>query len=882
MSILVTLFTWIYVRDRQQRVGLWMLGWIAICIHFADQMVMSFSLLGPLWGNFIKIGTLELAGTCFVLSVSEVYATTRRRLLYFLLIGLPSIVYLACLLWAPKRTWIFPVLVAGSIASVLTNSWRYYRPKSYSFYLLLALPGVVAALVAVRSFRNPLIGLLFFLSIFFAVAGLLYWRHYNRMTPGVVTTAVAFLAWATVFPLSYVLKLYQLGPPPTSVVWDLPKYFVAFGMILTLFENETEVASGAARRYRALFEVNLAAVYLCTPEGRLLDCNSAFIKMYGYSSKEDVLATPLTHLYHDPGDGDLFLEHLRREGQVVNYECQQRRKDGSVIWVLEGAAMLMDEAGRRVIEGTAIDITERKQAELALRQSEERFATIFRHSPIGCAIVSLEGVFLNANQALEILLGLPVEQIIGKTGVELGLWRSQADRDTFFQRLCSEGSIRNMEIEFTDAAGNHRFGIYFGTLVRIGDKDCIFGMQLDCTEQRELESKFLQAQKMEAVGRLAGGVAHDFNNLLGVIGGYAELLEARLAREEKLRSYCTKILETTQRAGSLTSQLLTFSRKEISRPVALDPNQAIRDLVAILPRLIGEDIEITPQLEAAGAIVIDKVHFEQIMLNIAVNARDAMHGCGELTIITENKSRPAPSASPSVPAVNEEYVVIRVRDTGVGMDEPTRLHAFEPFFTTKDTGRGTGLGLSTVYGIVQQCGGDIDIQSTPGAGTEISIFLPATAAVETAEAEEDTSMDSVPGSGRILLVEDETELRNAIAEFLTSIGYSVCCAANGVEALQLLDHTGHIDLVISDVVMPKMNGREFADRLLKKRPNTRLLFVSGHADDVILKTGISRSGTPFLQKPYTLKQFSAKIHAVLMDEEHRFVVHDETVANGDD
>ena len=880
MSFLVTLFTWIYVRDRQQRIGLWMLGWIAIFIHFAADLLASFSLLSPNWGNFIRIGTLELAGTCFVMSVSEVYSTSRRRILYFLLTGVPAVVYLAFVLWAQEDRWVFPALLVGSIGGVLANSWRYYRPKSYSFYLMLGLPGVAAAFAAIRSFKDPIIGLLFFLSIFFTVAGLLYWRHYRRITPGVITTSISFIAWALVFPIGYILKVYHIsGPAPSSVVWDLPKYFVAVGMILTLFENETSVARGVARRYRALFEVNLAAVYLSTPDGRLLDCNNSFIRMYGYSSKEEVLTSPTTCLYREPGERNLFLEHLQREGHVVNYECQQRRKDGSLFWVLEGATMLTDESGRTVIEGTSIDITERKQAELALRQSEERFATIFRHNPIGCAIVTLEGVFLNANQALEKLLGRTADQIIGKTGVELGFWKSQTDRDRFFQRLCTEGSIKNMDIEFTDAAGNQRFGVYYGTLVRIGDKDCIFGMQLDCTEQRELESKFLQAQKMEAVGRLAGGVAHDFNNLLGVIGGYAELLEARLARQEKLRVYCTKILETTQRAGSLTSQLLTFSRKEISRPVALNPNHAIRDLVTILPRLIGEDIEIITRLGARGAIVIDKVHFEQIIFNIVVNARDAMHGGGELTIITENKSRPAPSASRSAKTAGNQYVVIRIRDTGSGMDESTRLRAFEPFFTTKDTGRGTGLGLSTVYGIVQQCGGEIEIQSRPGEGTEISIFLPATAHVETLPVTE-TSSRPLRGSGHILLVEDETELRHANAEFLASIGYSVSCAANGLEALQLLDHIGHIDLVISDVVMPKMNGREFANNLLKVRPNTKLLFVSGHADDVVLQTGISRSGTPFLQKPYTLKQLSAKIHEIL-EEELRSAIPDQTMANGD-
>ena len=869
MSILVTLFTWIYVRDRQQRVGLWMLGWIAILIHFAAALLASFSLIGPNLRDFVRVGTLEVAGVSFLLSVSQAYATTRRRILYFLMVGVPSVIYLAFRIWAPQYRWVFPTLLVASVGAVLANAWQHYRPRNFHFYLFLAMPAVYAGWAASRAASHPIIGLLFYLSNFFILAGLLYRQHYRRISPGVITTSIAFVAWGLVFPLGYILSTYQIGPPTNSVIWDLPKYFVALGMILTLFENETVLATTAAQQYRSLFEMNLAAVYLSTMDGELLDCNNAFVNMYGYTSKQDVLSRPASALYRDPADREPFLHLLEDQGRIVNYECQQRRKDGSLFWILEGAAILTDANGREIIEGTAIDITERKQAEIALRQSEERFATIFRHSPIGCGIVSVDGVFLNANQALEKLLGRPADQIIGKTGLELGLWKSQQERERFYQRLKAEGSIKNMEIEFNDADGNKRFGLYFGTLVHIGDRDCIFGMQLDCTEQRELEAKFLQAQKMEAVGRLAGGVAHDFNNLLGVIGGYAELLQACLARDEKLRNYCTKILDTTQRAGSLTSQLLTFSRKEMMHPVALKPNQAIRDLAGILPRLIGEDIEITLELNGNGTIVMDKTHFEQIIFNIVVNARDAMPAGGQLTIATEDDIRPV--ASPGAAAVRN--VVIRISDTGIGMDESTRTRAFEPFFTTKDTGQGTGLGLATVYGIVQQCGGEINIDSQPGAGTAISIVLPATTDAEIAK-EPDIAPEVIHGSGHILLVEDEAELRNSNAEFLTSIGYSVSCAGSGPEALQLLGRNGPVDLVITDVVMPKMNGREFANQLLKLRPETKVLFISGYADDVILKTGVSRSGTPFLQKPYSLRQLSAKIHDLLARNGHE--MSDET------
>jgi PAS domain S-box-containing protein len=475
----------------------------------------------------------------------------------------------------------------------------------------------------------------------------------------------------------------------------------------------------------------------------------------------------------------------------------------------------------------------------------------------------LEGVFVNANDALATQMGRSVEEMIGKNTVELGLWKSPEVREQYYQRLRVEGSIKNMEIEFQDSAGNMHMGLFFGTLVRIGEKECIFGMQLDRTEQRELEAKFLQAQKMEAVGRLAGGVAHDFNNLLGVIGGYAELLETRLAKDEKLRNYCTKILETTQRAGNLTTQLLTFSRKEISRPVPIKPNVAIRELAAILRRLIGEDIEITLQLGAEGTIVMDKIHFEQIIFNVVVNARDAMPGGGELTITTEDKVQSAATSSSNGNELHS--VLLKIRDTGTGMDEGTRQRAFEPFFTTKESGRGTGLGLATVYGIVQQSAGEISIESHPGQGTEISILLPATMQ-EVEAAEERISAEPAHGQGHILLVEDEVDLRNTNAEFLESIGYSVTCAGSGPEALRLLGDVGHIDLVISDVVMPKMNGREFANRLLAIRPSTRLLFVSGYADDVVLQNGLSRPGTPFLQKPYTLRQLAGKISEVLNSE----------------
>ena len=661
----------------------------------------------------------------------------------------------------------------------------------------------------------------FYIFSFFAVTGMAYYRHFRRFTPGVIVTAVSFFAWGSSCPVGNALIYAHHFSYTGNFLWDLPKFFVAFGMILTLLENQTQVANTVARQFQVLFDNNLAAVYVSTPEGKLMNCNSAFLNMYGFQSKEQALECSAVFLYSYPEEREQFLIDLGRQGRVLNYECKQRRRDGTVFWILERATIVTDPDGNNFIEGTAIDITERKQSEIALKQSEERFATVFRQSPVGCGIVTLDGVFLNVNESLLRMLALPAEKVIGKTGVELGLFSSQSHRDDFYRRLRAEGAIQNMEIRFKDANGVEHIGLYFATLVRIGDKECIFGMQLDQTEQRALEAKFLQAQKMDALGRLAGGVAHDFNNLLGVIGGYAELLESKLENSDGLRRYCTKIIDTTQRASGLTRQLLTFSRKEIVRPEPLQTGEALQELTAMLRRLIGEHIELSVDLRATGTVVIDKTHFEQIIFNIIINSRDAMPAGGQIFVATEEVLRPV--LTPSGTVAISRYVAIRIRDTGIGMDEETRLHAFEPFYTTKELGRGTGLGLATVYGIVQQCRGEIAIESTPRKGTQVNILLPV-AVSDTNGASDSNQQETKKGHGSILLVEDELDLRNVNAEFLTALGYSVTCAGSGPEALDVVTAAGQIDLVITDVVMPKMSGREFADQLLQLRPNTRLLY----------------------------------------------------------
>jgi PAS domain S-box-containing protein len=857
--MMVALFAWIYVRDRHPRVRLWLLGWIAVLLHFIGPPLQHASLISGGQSVWITTALFQLAGTFFLLSVSEVFATSRRRLAFLIAISLAALVYLTVLIAGVHQRWIFIALLLVSTLFGLSQAINFYGWRSPYFYtlsLLLPYSGWVIRKAYSGDFWQ---GLYFYMFGLFAVTGMAYYRHFRRFTPGVIFTAISFFAWGCIAPVGNALYFtHHIGPGPERFFWELPRFFVAFGMILTLLENQTGVANTVARQYKVLFENNLAAVYVSTFDGKLLDCNSAFFRMYGFSSKEEALARPLGLLYSEPSQRQLFLNDLDRQGQVVNYECTQRRKDGTLFWILERAIVIPGANGERLIEGTAIDITERKQSELALKQSEERFATIFRQSPVGCGILSLDGVFLNVNDNLLRMLAMPAEKVIGKSAVELGFWHSQQQRDEFFKKLRAEGSVQNLEIKFKDSLGNLHVGLYFAAIVRIDGKECIFGMQLDQTEERELEAKFLQAQKMEALGRLAGGVAHDFNNMLGVIGGFAELLESKLESNESLRRYCSKIIDTTQRASGLTRQLLTFSRKEIVRPMPLETTRTLMELTAILPRLIGEDIELIVNLRATGTVVIDKTHFEQIIFNIVINARDAMPGGGQLFIETEDLLRPVLNANG---VTIGQYIAIRIRDTGIGMEEETRLHAFEPFYTTKEVGRGTGLGLATVYGIVQQCQGEINIESSPRKGTQVNILLPVTTAAPAIS--EDSGDEMKKGQGNILLVEDEVELRNVNAEFLTSLGYKVTCAGSGPEALQMVSSNITINLVISDVVMPKMSGREFAERLLQIRPNTKLLYVSGYADDVVLHSGLDMQGMIFLQKPYSLRQLAGKVQSLL-------------------
>jgi nitrogen-specific signal transduction histidine kinase/ActR/RegA family two-component response regulator len=385
------------------------------------------------------------------------------------------------------------------------------------------------------------------------------------------------------------------------------------------------------------------------------------------------------------------------------------------------------------------------------------------------------------------------------------------------------------------------------------------------TEQRQLEAQLLQSQKMEAVGRLAGGVAHDFNNLLTVIMSYSDLLLEDLPSADTHREDVEQIRKAAEGAASLTRQLLAFSRQQVLDPKLVDPNEILRDVAKILRRVLGEDIELKLALDSElGRVIADRGQIEQVLMNLVVNARDAMPRGGKLTIETANVDLDETYGGGHIGVKPGQYVMLAVSDSGVGMDKATQARVFEPFFTTKEYGKGTGLGLSTVFGIVKQSGGSVWLYSEPGAGATFKIYLPRAEGVAEIGRPPAVPTQSLRGIETILLAEDEEQVRTVLVSILRMMGYQVLEARTPAEALKIAEtHPKRIDLLLTDVVMPGMNGRELAERVLTMREGLRVLFMSGYTDDVILHHGVLEAGVPFLQKPITPDSLTRKVRQVL-------------------
>ncbi len=541
------------------------------------------------------------------------------------------------------------------------------------------------------------------------------------------------------------------------------------------------------------------------------------------------------------------------------------RPDGTLHFLHGRGGVVTDAAGRPVrMLGAVLDITGRKKAEEALRRANDRLNAVIQSSPLAISTLDADGVVRTWNPAAEQLFGWTADEVIGRP---LPTVHGEAAEFEETRRRVMRGEpVSNIEVIRKKKDGTAVTVNLVAAPLHEADGRItgILGLVEDRTGVKRLEQQFFHAQKMEAVGRLAGGIAHDFNNLLTVITSYSDLLLEDFGSDDPKREDVAQIRKASESAAALTRQLLAFSRQQVLQPQILDLNDTVAGTEKLLKRLIEEDVQLATVLAPdLGMAIIDPGQLEQIIMNLAVNARDAMPGGGRLTIETANVDVDEAYLQAHPPAQAGRYVMLAVSDTGTGMDARTQAHLFEPFFTTKASGKGTGLGLATVYGIVKQSGGFICVYSEPGHGTTFKIYFPwageraqRSAAAPVARPRQ--------GTETVLVVEDAAAVRTVMRQGLERYGYTVLEAPDGDTALQLAaKHHGPIHLLLTDVVMPGVSGPQLADQLVRLRPGIKVLYASGYSDDAIIHHGILEPGIAYLQKPFTRDALALKVREVL-------------------
>ncbi|HUI57940.1 MAG TPA: PAS domain S-box protein [Bryobacteraceae bacterium] len=629
-------------------------------------------------------------------------------------------------------------------------------------------------------------------------------------------------------------------------------------------------------RLSAVIEASPAAILSFNPDFQVMTWNRAAERMFGWAA-EEVIGAPLPIV---PEDRKEYLHQLAARvtaGEVITgLRGYGQTRDGRRIDISVSAAPLHDLEGRNAgVALNLIDITEHAKAEEALQQSESRFRVIFDQAAVGVNLVSLDGRFLRVNRRYCEITGYSEEEVLQRRFRDITHPDDMAeDRERARRLLEGEVDTASVDQRYIRKDGSEVWVHMTSSLLRSasGEPLHFLGMVEDITERKRaeqeklrLEEQLRHAQRMESLGRLAGGVAHDFNNHLTVITGYCDMLLTRLEPGDPQRAELEEIRAAGDRAAALTLQLLAFSRKQIAEPRPLNLNDVISEGGKMLRRLIGEDIEIVTRLDpAAGMVVADRGQMNQVLMNLVINARDAMPSGGRIVIeMTNVEFAPGAIELPN-DAAPGAYVALSLSDTGVGMSPETLQHIFEPFFTTKGAGIGTGLGLSTVYGIVQQSRGWIRASSQPGQGSTFQIYLPRAESDATGTTPISPEAEVPRGFETILVVEDQEKVRQLALRILKENGYQLLEAADGPAALALSESfPGRIHLLLTDVVMPGMTGRELAARVQNQRPQTRVLFISGYAADVISREGALDAGVAYLPKPFTPAQLSVKVREVL-------------------
>jgi two-component system, cell cycle sensor histidine kinase and response regulator CckA len=645
--------------------------------------------------------------------------------------------------------------------------------------------------------------------------------------------------------------------------------------------GHAEEALGTSEEtYRSVVAALAEGIVFMDADGGLRASNASAEQILGLTAEQIGGRTtfdPRWRAIHEdgspfPGDTHPITVSLRTGQTCSNVIMGVYKPTGELTWISINSQPLFRRGERTPYAAVAsfFDVTVRKQGEDALRATQARLREVLASSTavVYATKLTVEGYAPSwVSENVTRVFGYDVREALQPTW-----WASHihaADRARVLAEistLLAKGEL-TVEYRFQGKNGTYRWVHDEARLLRdpAGLPVEVFGAWLDITERKELEQQFHQAQKMEAVGRLAGGVAHDFNNLLTAILGSADLVLERLPAGVPDRDEIEEVRKAALRAADLTRQLLAFSRQQVIAPTVLNPNQIVANMEKLLHRLLGEDVELRSVLAAdLAAVKADPSQLEQVVLNLAVNARDAMPNGGKLTIETQNVELDAAYVRGHLSAQPGPYVMLAVSDTGVGMDAATQARIFEPFFTTKAQGKGTGLGLATVYGIVKQSGGWIWVYSEPGQGTSFKVYLPRVAEAAAPAPTSQAPPVSVRGSETVLLVEDEEMIRNLVWKVLKANGYTVLVAGNGRDAEHVAGrHEGPIHLIVTDVVMPGMNGREVAQRLAAARAGIKVLYLSGYTDDAIVHHGVLEPGVAFLQKPFTPAVLGRKVREVL-------------------
>ncbi len=620
------------------------------------------------------------------------------------------------------------------------------------------------------------------------------------------------------------------------------------------------------RRYRDLFDGAPVGLYRTDAAGRLVDANLRLVTMLGYPDRESLLGISVRDMYADPADFERLNAIAARDGAVIGFNAGIRRRDGSTFWADTNGHPTQDESGRpQYFEGAIEDITERQRAEVALRASEMRYRSLVEGS-IQAVVIHRQGTIVFANPAAAQLVGYQTpDELLGASTWSFVAPEGRERLDAYREaRARGESVPTRYEFAGLRRGGEAMWVDCSDAEITWDGAPAILATMVDITQRKQLEEQYRQAQKMEAVGRLAGGVAHDFNNLLTAITGYTDLVREDLSPGDPHRADLDEVRHAADRAAGLTRQLLAFSRRQVVQPRVLDLNDVVAGMEKMLRRIIGEDVQLQTALAPSLAgVSADPGQIEQVIVNIAVNARDAMPSGGRLTIETGTVELDENYTAAHAEVRAGQYVMLAVSDTGTGMSAGTQARIFEPFFTTKEPGKGTGLGLATVYGIVKQGEGHVNVYSELGQGTTFKVYFPVVASRgEKIPGQHEAAVSG--GTETVLLVEDEESVRKLALAVLQRQGYTVLDARDGAHAVEVCrGHPGRIHILLTDVVMPGVGGPEAAGQLKALRPDMKVLYMSGYTDRAIAQQRVLGPDVAFLQKPFTPATLARKVREVL-------------------